>query len=110
MQHHMTRFHWIWLAWGALLFAGCGSGFLPQEAMRPKGVDLYVAGVKAYQAGDQKLAQSRFEQATQINPNLRMARSMLGDIYRSQGEYERARQQYEILVKLDPYDPENHYR
>src|SRR5581483_9734659 len=35
---------------------------------------------------------------------------MLGDIYRAQGDYERAREQYEMLVKLDPYDPDNHYR
>jgi tetratricopeptide (TPR) repeat protein len=35
---------------------------------------------------------------------------MLGDIYRSQGDYERARQQYERLVKLDAYEADNYYR
>ena len=96
-----------------LAIAGCGSEspLLPQESYRPRGVDLYVAGVQAYQAGDHKLAQDRFEQATQVNPSLEMARSMLGDIYRSSraitgagaGDLERR-------VLLDPYTPDNFYR
>jgi tetratricopeptide (TPR) repeat protein len=105
----MIRSRRIYLCCIALL-AGCTSSFMPENDIRPKGVDYYVAGVKAYNAGDHKLAQSRFEQATSVNPNLRMARSMLGDIYRSQGEYDRARLQYEMLTKLDPYDPDNFYR
>jgi tetratricopeptide (TPR) repeat protein len=92
------------------LAGGCNSNFVGGENMRPRGVDVYVAGVKAYQVGDKPTAQARFEQATTINPELRMARSMLGDMYRAQGDYERARQQYEILVRLDPYGAENHYR
>jgi tetratricopeptide (TPR) repeat protein len=106
----MTRSGSILLICFALCGASGCTGIIPEENIRPRGVDLYVAGVKAYQSGDTKLAQSRFEQATSVNPNLRMARSMLGDIYRSQGDYDRARQQYEILVKLDPYGSENYYR
>lgn len=92
------------------LFGIGGCANMTQEPLRPKGVDLYVAGVQAYNAGDHRLAQARLEQATSINPNLRMARSMLGDIYRAQGDYDRARQQYEMLVKLDPYESDNYYR
>ena len=92
----------------ACLFAGCES--TGGNAMRPRGVDLYVQGVQASQSGNQKLAQVKFEQATSTNPNLRMARAMLGDMYRSQGEYERAREQYEALTRLDPYSSENLYR
>lgn len=88
---------------------GC-SGLMPEENIRPKGVDLYVAGVQANQAGDTKLAQSRFEQATSVNPSLRMPHALLGDIYRSQGEYDRAQEQYQVLTTLDPYDSENYYR
>ena len=102
----------VGLIFALLAIAGCSSEspLLPQESARPRGVDLYVAGVQAYQAGDHKLAQDRFEQATQVNPSLEMARSMLGDIYRSQGDYDHARQQYEALVLLDPYTPDNYYR
>ena len=92
------------------LVGGCTSESHVGDTSPPRGVEYYVAGMKAYRAGDQKTAQARFEQATSVNPNLRMARSMLGDMYRAQGQYERAREQYEILVRLDPYDPENHYR
>jgi tetratricopeptide (TPR) repeat protein len=66
--------------------------------------------MQAYRGGNTQLAQARFEEATNVNPNLRMARSMLGDIYRSQGEYLKAREQYEILTQLDPYGAENYYR
>jgi Tfp pilus assembly protein PilF len=107
----MTRYFRTWIAATAVIGAiGCNSEFGPEESVRPRGVDYYIAGVKAYNTGDQHTAQAQFEHATQVNPNLRMARSMLGDIYRSQGDYDRAREQYEFLARLDPYDADNFYR
>lgn len=97
------------LAAAALLGYGCarsGSGNLP----KPKAVDLYVAAVDAYHAGDTQQAKARLEQATRANPELRMAHSMLGDIYRAEGNYTQARREYEATVRLDPYTSSNHYR
>src|SRR4051794_37356871 len=76
MTLHIMRYHIILPAVLLLLGAGgCASNFLQSDPIRPKGVDLYVAGVKAYQAGDKKLAQARLEEATTVNPKLRMAHS-----------------------------------
>jgi superkiller protein 3 len=96
----------------SLVAGGCASDSSDDDStdLRPKGVELYVAGVQASKAGDQKLAQAKFEQATVINPKLQMVRAMLGDIYRSQNDYERALEQYEVLANLDPQDSENFYR
>jgi tetratricopeptide (TPR) repeat protein len=35
---------------------------------------------------------------------------MLGDLYRSRSDYDAARQQYEVVARLDPYEYHNHYR
>jgi tetratricopeptide (TPR) repeat protein len=77
---------------------------------KPHAVDLYVQGVQAYQQGDKQAAQVRLEQAAQENPKLEMAHSMLGDMYREQGDYGKARTQYETLTHLDPYGADNFYR
>ena len=111
MRQSIHRFSRTLIATVAPVVAiGCDSNFMGTNDARPKGVDYYIAGVKADQSGDHKTAQSHFEHATQVNPNLRMARSMLGDIYRSQGEYDRAREQYEFLTRVDPYDADICYR
>ncbi|HEX3357064.1 MAG TPA: tetratricopeptide repeat protein [Tepidisphaeraceae bacterium] len=96
----------------SLVAGGCASDSSDDDAtdVRPKGVELYVAGVQASRLGNQRLAQAKFEQATVINPKLQMVRAMLGDIYRSQNDYERALEQYEVLANLDPQDAENFYR
>lgn len=92
----------------SLLGYGCAAR--TSTPSRPRGVDLYVAGVSAYQAGDADKARRQLEWATQVNPELRMARSMLGDLYRSDGNYPAARRHYEALAKLDMYSAWNHYR
>lgn len=77
---------------------------------RPKAVDLYVTAVEAYHAGDYAKAKDRLEVATRINPDLRMAHSLLGDLYRAEGRYDEAREQYRAMTELDPYTASNHYR
>ena len=39
-----------------------------------------------------------------------MARSMLGDLYREEKDYQQAAEQYDVLTKLDPYTANNFYR
>ena len=97
---------------GGMIGIGCNSaGTTGQsEAERPKAVDLYVAAVQAYHSGDTAGAKDRLEIATKVNPELRMAHSMLGDIYRSEGRYDDARVQYRAMTRLDPYTASNHYR
>lgn len=88
---------------------GC-SGSASSAVDRPKAVDLYVTAVAAYHAGDYAKARDRLEIATRINPELRMAHSMLGDIYRAEGRYDEAREQYRAMTELDPYTASNYYR
>jgi len=87
------------------LLAGCATG----PRARPKAVDTYVAGARAYQAGDKDKALATLVSAIDQNPDLVMARSITGDIYRSRGDYKDAAAQYEALTRLDPYTPANHY-
>lgn len=79
-------------------------------ADRPVGVDYYVRAVEAYNRGDAERAIVLLLEATRQNPNLRMARSLLGDLYRTRGDYRQAIPNFERLTQLDPYAPENHYR
>src|SRR4051794_30595145 len=76
---------------------------------RPKGVELLVQGHQAMARGDKEKAIESLQAALQVNPNLITPKAMLGEIYRSDGKYDLASQQYEKLVVEDPYWQPNHY-
>ncbi|MEA2711580.1 MAG: hypothetical protein QOF78_4181 [Phycisphaerales bacterium] len=90
---------------GGVGLVGCSSA-----ARGPKGVDRYVQAVQAYQAGNKDRAVANLLVATRTNPDLIMARVMLGDLYREDGNYPKAVRQYESLVKLDSYSWSNFYK
>jgi superkiller protein 3 len=73
-------------------------------------IDSYVQGVLAYEKGDTTKAMSNLQEAVKKDGDLIMARSLLGDIHRSKAEYDSAREQYEQLATLDPYEYRNHFR
>src|SRR4051812_16820000 len=101
------------LAWttSALLYLGGGCASSGGDAARNEtALQSYVQGVKAYQSGDTTKALSNLQEAVKKKSDLVMARSMLGDLYRSQSDYDSAREQYEIVARLDPYEYSNHYR
>src|SRR4051794_6906891 len=86
----------------ALQFAGgCASGKSAQESSALKS---YVQGVMAYQKGDTDKAMVSLQEAVAKKDDLVMARSMLGDLYRARADYDSARQQYEVVARLDPYE------
>ena len=98
------------LALGATALAGCssggdGAGSVPQ----PQAVNLYVEGYLQYQQGQGEAAERTLLAAVDQNPDLRLARATLGDIYRGRGDYTSAARQYEAAVRLDPYTLSNHY-
>jgi tetratricopeptide (TPR) repeat protein len=96
---------------GATPLVGCsGGGFGGASAKQPRAVNGYVQAVHANQRGDTDAAIRHLESATAANPNLTMARGMLGDLYRAGGDYEKATTQYEAMVRLDPYTALNHYK
>ena len=86
---------------------GCA---MRNSTQSPEGIDLYVQGVDAYRKGDREKAIDRLETATDRNPDLRMAHSLLGDLYRESGQYAKALPEYQALSKLDPYGASNQYR
>ncbi len=97
------------------MIGGCsrdGGGAARQGASSrpPRGVGGYVQAVHANQRGDTDAAIRHLESATKANPDLTMARGMLGDLYRAEGQYEQATTQYEAMVRLDPYTALNHYK
>src|SRR5829696_2845398 len=85
---------------------GSGGG---SPRSQPRAVKGYVQAIEAKQRGDTQGAIRALEGATAANPDLTMARDMLGDLYRAGGQYEKASEQYEALVQLDPYTALNHY-
>jgi Flp pilus assembly protein TadD len=62
-----------------------------------------VDGALAYQHGNRDVAEERLHEALRKNPNLIMPREMLGDLYKQQGDFQRAVQEYEGLARLDRY-------
>jgi tetratricopeptide (TPR) repeat protein len=90
----------------ALVGIGCSSN----RSTKIKGVDQYVKAVQAYNSGDRDRAVQNLVVATRANPDLIMARLMLGDLYREGGNYDAAVSQYERLVVLDPYTWQNFYK
>jgi tetratricopeptide (TPR) repeat protein len=93
---------------GGAGLVGCSSSGSGMKT--PKGVDRYVAAVQAYNSGNRDRAVSSLLAATRTNPDLIMARVMLGDLYRESGDYKAAVTQYEALVKRDPYSWSNFYK
>ena len=91
--------------------AGCTSNQNPQLTRTPHapGVDLYVQGSEQLDEGKVDEAVATLASAIQVNPNLIMPRSLLGDIYRSRNQYALAADQYQALTQLDPYASDNYY-
>jgi tetratricopeptide (TPR) repeat protein len=92
----------------SLLYLGGGCASAP-AAKSDAALDSYVKGVMAYQKGDTDKAMVNLQDAVSKKDDLVMARSMLGDLYRSKSDYESAREQYEVVAALDPYDYIHHY-
>lgn len=88
--------------------SGCSVG--GRGAANSKAVNSYVQGVEQYQHGDSTAAIQSLENATKREPDLIMAQSMLGDLYRARGNYAAAAERYERMTKLDSYTASNHYR
>jgi superkiller protein 3 len=111
MKNHLTSCSIVFAASlaivGAIGVIGCSSS---DKSGQPKGLNSYVKAVQAYQAGDRDKAVQNLVVATRTNPDLIMARLMLGDLYRENGDYTHAVDQYEHLTKLDPYTWSNFYK
>jgi tetratricopeptide (TPR) repeat protein len=81
----------------------------PKADPRQEAISLYVQAVQARRVGDTDAAAELLEKAVATDGELRMARLMLGDIYKERGNYLAASANYEAATRLDPYTPSNHY-
>src|SRR5438132_2540681 len=79
------------------------------ESTDANATKLYVRGALDYQQQNYDRSMRSLEAAIRSDPNLIMARFLLGTIYREKGEYEAAAQQYQRVTQLDPYAYTNHY-
>jgi protein O-GlcNAc transferase len=96
----------------ALLVAGgCASPAQPTltKYKQPAGADAYVKAVQERRAGDDDAAIAELERALIVNPNLRMARMTLGEIYMERKNYDQAVPHLQAASDLDPYTLDNHY-
>lgn len=96
----------------ALPLVGCAQQSRPdpRSAAPPEAVEKYVEGVGAYRSGNRDQAIATLEEATQANPKLISARSLLGDLYKARGDYSKASDQYKVVTELDPYSGRNWYK
>lgn len=100
---------------GGGMLAGCapqnkGRGGQASWSKSPPAVDRYVAAVQAHDRGDDATAIAILEAAVKENPNLTMAQTMLGDLYRVNAQYSSAAEHYEAAAQLDPYSPDTNYK
>jgi tetratricopeptide (TPR) repeat protein len=95
-----------------LLAPGCAKqpAVSNKPVPKPSAVDKYVEAVHAQRAGNTDAAISSLEDATRANPDLTMARSLLGDLYKDKGNYSKAADQYQAVTDLDPYNAHAFYK
>ncbi len=91
---------WLW---------GCSTAPENRPVGRSAAIDSYVQGVLAYNSGKNERAITELQAAVRQHDELIMAHAMLGDLYQSKRDYKQAVNQYEVVVKLDPYSYKNHY-
>ncbi|MFT3787139.1 MAG: tetratricopeptide repeat protein [Tepidisphaeraceae bacterium] len=94
-----------------LTAGGCATApNAPKVAIeRPQGIDSYVTGVRALNAGDEDSAIAGLRKAIAQNPNLRMAQKTLGELYMKRQQYADALPYLQRASELDPYTVSNHY-
>lgn len=76
---------------------------------RPAAIETYITGAQALDHGETDKAAQQLASAVRANPNLVMARIMLGQIYVERASYGDAEEQYQVLTRLDPYTASNFY-
>src|SRR5207247_828123 len=96
LLNQANQTYWTIAAIALLLAAGCSSN----DKDKPQNHDntalnLYVRGALDHQNQNDDAASRALESALRHDPNLIMARFLLGTIYREKGDYESAAQQYE---------------
>ncbi len=69
----------------------------------------YYLGLVAQDQGDDSRAIALFQKAVQLLPSYALPRIALGSTYLRLKDYEKARQELETAVKLDPEEPSGHY-
>jgi tetratricopeptide (TPR) repeat protein len=77
---------------------------------RQRAGDAYFRGVAEHQKGKDDQAMRDLSRATQLNPDLTAAHSILGDLYQSKGNLEGAAKEFAETVRLDPSNFDNNYR
>jgi tetratricopeptide (TPR) repeat protein len=92
----------------AAQLAGCQSSEITVQ--RQAAINTYVQGVLLYQQGNADGAIVALQQAVKEHHELVMPHALLGDIYQAKKDYSAAANEFEEVVRLDPYTSENHYK
>src|SRR5881394_3634967 len=87
--------YWAVAITALLLATGCSSNEKPQSnGTNSTALSLYVRGALDHQSQNDDASLQSLQAALQHDPNLIMARFLLGTIYREKGDYESAATQY----------------
>jgi tetratricopeptide (TPR) repeat protein len=74
-----------------------------EEGYPPEVAELVNRGTQAQQKGDEDLAERLFQQALELEPDVKQAYNNLGAIYAHRGEHDRAREMFHKALELDPF-------
>lgn len=107
LHRHILALAGVVIAGG--LLSGCAGSSSAPEQRNVNAKQLYVQGALAYQEGDRQRALEALHNALKENPDLIMARFLLGNVYRDKGQYAEAAEQYRRVTQLDPYSYKNFY-
>lgn len=103
-SHRVRRMLVVLLACAPVVaFVGCAQEAGVRTPSRHQAVETYVRGVYAYQTGKKDDAIRELQEAIKGNPQLIMPRILLGGLQKDRNDYQAAAEQYEALVRLDPY-------
>lgn len=103
----MTKTAYL-LGFLGLVFAAAPGCSISHPDPQPA-IDHYVTGQMLYDKGDYAAALAELRKAIAADPNLSVAQSAAGDIYRKQGNYDMARHCYEQACAANPYAFRPHY-
>ena len=73
-----------------------------QSKYTPEVSDLINRGATAYQQGDSEQAAQLFQQALELNPNVKEAYNNLGTFHAYQGEHVQAKKMFRAALEIDP--------
>lgn len=108
MTMKYATFH-IRLVLVLILLASVGCNHWPWKTRHRRAVENYVTAITYRNAAQNQDAINELQEAVRLDFKFSLAHSMLGDLYRQNGQLDQAAAAYENACKLDPWAFKDHF-